>query len=189
MYSVHTHILVLLYSTLFIYMYIHVYVLLTSLGSDDCRKGEFVLHWEVITNYLTHLVPSAWPMWRFLSFLLFLKELLSKGILFYAWAWQFCTWISVLHSALYFFFINRLYKTQDLLYLSTKDVLNLRSEARLQERQWMVQKDKLLRELDSVKEQLNIDQPEQKKKVVLNVSNNAGDSTHRHKQELKVSSR
>ena len=50
----------------------------------------------------------------------------------------------------------------------------------------MSQKDKLLRELDTVKEQLNIDQPEQKKKVVLNVSNNAGDSTQRHKQELKV---
>lgn len=50
----------------------------------------------------------------------------------------------------------------------------------------MSQKDQLLRELDSVKEQLNIDQPDQKKKVVLNVSNNAGDSTRRHKQELKV---
>lgn len=56
----------------------------------------------------------------------------------------------------------------------------------MQERQWMSQKDQLLRELDSVKEQLNIDQPDQKKKVVLNVSNNAGDSTRRHKQELKV---
>ena len=83
-------------------------------------------------------------------------------------------------------YASRLYKTQDLLYLSTEDVLSLRREARLQERQWMSQKDKLLRELDTVKEQLNIDQPEQKKKVVLNVSNNAGDSTQRHKQELKV---
>ena len=52
----------------------------------------------------------------------------------------------------------------------------------------MVQKDKLLRELDSVKEQMNIDQPERSKKVVLNVSNNAvSDNTHRQQQELQVS--
>jgi len=80
----------------------------------------------------------------------------------------------------------RLYKTQELLYLSAEDILSLRQQARAQEREWMVQKDKLLRELDSVKERLHIDQPTQTKKVVLNVSNKDADASHRQQQELQV---
>lgn len=83
--------------------------------------------------------------------------------------------------------LHRLYRTQELLYLSSQDLLALHQESKTQERQWMIQKDKLLRELDSVKEQMNIDQPERSKKVVLNLSSHTvSDATQRQKQELKV---
>ena len=48
----------------------------------------------------------------------------------------------------------RLHKTQDLLYESTKDFLELRYQGRANERQWMAEKDKLLREMDQCKSQL-----------------------------------
>ena len=103
----------------------------------------------------------------------------------------YCAYYSIVCYRFFHYFFHhftRLYKTQELLYLSAQDLLELKQESRNQERQWMVQKDKLLRELDSVKEQMNIDQPERSKKVVLNVSNNAvSDNTHRQQQELQVS--
>lgn len=49
----------------------------------------------------------------------------------------------------------RLHKTQDLLYESTKDFLELRYQGRANERQWMAEKDRLLRELDSAKDKGN----------------------------------
>lgn len=56
------------------------------------------------------------------------------------------------------------------------------------ERQWMIEKDRLLRELDSVKEQLGIEEPERgSRKVLLNITNHAQDSSQRHKKELQVS--
>ncbi|WAR25909.1 CCD77-like protein [Mya arenaria] len=51
---------------------------------------------------------------------------------------------------------SRLHKTQDLLYESTKDFLELRYQGRASERLWMAEKDKLLRELDQCKQKLNI---------------------------------
>ncbi|XP_074646246.1 coiled-coil domain-containing protein 77-like [Tubulanus polymorphus] len=51
---------------------------------------------------------------------------------------------------------DKLHKTQELLYDSTKDFLELRYEGRKQERDWMGEKDKLLRDLDNCKQQLNI---------------------------------
>ena len=47
-----------------------------------------------------------------------------------------------------------MHKTQDLLYESTKDFLELRYQGRANERQWMAEKDKLLREMDQCKSQL-----------------------------------
>lgn len=49
---------------------------------------------------------------------------------------------------------EKLHKTQDLLYESTKDFLELRYQGRANERQWMAEKDKLLREMDQCKSQL-----------------------------------
>ncbi|XP_052779292.1 coiled-coil domain-containing protein 77-like [Mya arenaria] len=51
---------------------------------------------------------------------------------------------------------EKLHKTQDLLYESTKDFLELRYQGRASERLWMAEKDKLLRELDQCKQKLNI---------------------------------
>ncbi|CAL1542850.1 unnamed protein product [Lymnaea stagnalis] len=50
---------------------------------------------------------------------------------------------------------EKLHKTQDLLYDSTKDFLELRFEGRAIERAWMAEKDRLLREMDLVKQQAN----------------------------------
>ncbi|KAH9494548.1 Coiled-coil domain-containing protein 77 [Bulinus truncatus] len=48
---------------------------------------------------------------------------------------------------------EKLHKTQDLLYDSTKDFLELRFEGRAIERAWMAEKDRLLREMDVIKQQ------------------------------------
>lgn len=48
----------------------------------------------------------------------------------------------------------RLQRTQNLLYESTKDFLQLKFESRAHEKGWMVEKDRLLRELDSCQERL-----------------------------------
>ncbi|XP_064607121.1 coiled-coil domain-containing protein 77-like [Liolophura sinensis] len=78
---------------------------------------------------------------------------------------------------------EKLQKTQDLLYTSTKDYLNLRYEGRCQEKKWMEEKDALLQELDSCKEKmrgLNL-----KQDVVFNVSSGGCDRTHAHSEDLE----
>nr|KAG5711308.1 hypothetical protein BaRGS_006005 [Batillaria attramentaria] len=50
---------------------------------------------------------------------------------------------------------EKLHKTQDLLYDSTKDFLEQRYQGRADERVWMGEKDKLLQELDRCKQQLS----------------------------------
>ena len=78
--------------------------------------------------------------------------------------------------------IFRLHKTQDLLYDSTKDFLELRFDHRTHERSWMSEKDRLLRELDLCKQQLNISRED-----VLNVSVD-GVVQARREEEVKVKS-
>ena len=60
---------------------------------------------------------------------------------------RFCRFINTI-------IFSRLHKTQDLLYESTKDFLELRYQGRANERQWMAEKDKLLRDMDQCKSQL-----------------------------------
>lgn len=50
----------------------------------------------------------------------------------------------------------KLHHTQNLLYDSTKDFLELKYQGRAKEKAWMAEKDRLLRELDRCKEQLNV---------------------------------
>jgi coiled-coil domain-containing protein 77 len=52
---------------------------------------------------------------------------------------------------------EKLHKTQELLYDSTRDFLNLRFEHREHEKRWMVEKDRLLQELDACHQELDID--------------------------------
>ena len=51
---------------------------------------------------------------------------------------------------------DKLQNTQELLYESTKDYLDLKYELRAKERTWMKEKDKLLQQLDHYKQQLDI---------------------------------
>ena len=51
---------------------------------------------------------------------------------------------------------DQLHMTQNLLYDSTKDYLDLKYEFRARERQWMTEKDQLLRQLDHFREQLDV---------------------------------
>ena len=51
---------------------------------------------------------------------------------------------------------DKLQSTQELLYESTKDYLELKYELRAKERSWMKEKDKLLQQLDHYKQQLDI---------------------------------
>lgn len=76
---------------------------------------------------------------------------------------------------------SRLHKTQDLLYESTKDFLELRYQGRAHERQWMAEKDRLLREMDGFKQQLNIS-----KESVLNVTDGTYEGRAHHIEEVKV---
>ncbi|XP_057185699.1 coiled-coil domain-containing protein 77 isoform X2 [Triplophysa rosa] len=59
---------------------------------------------------------------------------------------------------------DKLQRTQNLLYESTKDFLQLKFESRAHEKGWMVEKDRLLRELDSCQERLRASRshPEQR---------------------------
>jgi len=52
---------------------------------------------------------------------------------------------------------TRLHKTQELLYDSTRDFLTLRFEHRENEKRWMLEKDRLLQELDACHEQVQRD--------------------------------
>lgn len=51
---------------------------------------------------------------------------------------------------------EKLRKTQDLLYDSTKDFLELKYEIRAKERHWMVDRDRLAQEIDHLREQLDV---------------------------------
>ena len=78
---------------------------------------------------------------------------------------------------------SRLHKTQDLLYDSTKDFLELRFEGRTNEHGWMAEKDNLLQELDVCKQQLNIS-----KDKVLDLNETMSIQTHqKYKEDIKVS--
>ena len=55
--------------------------------------------------------------------------------------------------------IHRLHKTQELLYDSTRDFLTLRFEHRENEKCWMVEKDRLLQELDACHQHVQLDRP------------------------------
>ncbi len=51
---------------------------------------------------------------------------------------------------------DKLHVTQNLLYDSTKDYLDLKYEYRAKERDWMTEKDQLLRQLDHCREQMDV---------------------------------
>ena len=51
---------------------------------------------------------------------------------------------------------EKLHKTQDLLYQSTKDFLELKYDLRARERQWMIDRDRLVQEIEHLRQQLDV---------------------------------
>ena len=68
------------------------------------------------------------------------------------------------------------------MYDSTKDFLELRYEHRAHEKKWMAEKDRLLRELDMCKYQMNVTGENN----LLNVSASTGSGRVRHDEEIQV---
>ena len=79
---------------------------------------------------------------------------------------------------------DRLHKTQDLLYDSTKDFLEQRYQGRADERSWMGEKDKLLQQLDRCKSQLSAGTHNHNNN--FNVSVTSHDGRTASAEELKV---
>ncbi|XP_012946960.1 coiled-coil domain-containing protein 77 [Aplysia californica] len=81
---------------------------------------------------------------------------------------------------------EKLHKTQDLLYDSTKDFLELRFEGRTMERAWMAEKDRLLREMDVVKQQANVSMRESVMNISLNTQSGKVDPEEIKSLEFQV---
>ena len=64
----------------------------------------------------------------------------------------------------------RLHKTQELLHDSTRDFLSLRFEHRDDEKHWMMEKDRLLQELDACHQQMELGHHRPPSSNVLDVS-------------------
>ena len=67
---------------------------------------------------------------------------------------------------------DKLTKTQTILYESTKDFLEQKYETRLKERKWMGERDKIMQEMDYLKEQIDINKEEWENQLPRHV--NAG---------------
>ncbi|KAE8613555.1 hypothetical protein XENTR_v10007757 [Xenopus tropicalis] len=84
---------------------------------------------------------------------------------------------------------DKLNKTQKLLYESTRDFLQLKFECRANEKSWMAEKDRLLRELDRCREQLALSSdPEQEReheREILRLSLAEKAHRHSHSEEVK----
>ncbi|KAK7101927.1 coiled-coil domain-containing protein 77-like [Littorina saxatilis] len=78
---------------------------------------------------------------------------------------------------------EKLHKTQDLLYDSTKDFLEQRYQSRADERVWMGEKDKIMQQLDRAKSQVNSNARSQRSN--LNVSVGSHDGRTVSAEELK----
>uniref|UniRef100_A0A8B9RNE3 Coiled-coil domain containing 77 n=1 Tax=Astyanax mexicanus TaxID=7994 RepID=A0A8B9RNE3_ASTMX len=82
---------------------------------------------------------------------------------------------------------EKLQRTQNLLYESTRDYLQLKFESRGHEKSWMGEKDKLLRELDSCQERLKdfADRPGPSAAPLL-LSQPTTESSHMHREEIRA---
>uniref|UniRef100_A0A9J8C9F7 Coiled-coil domain containing 77 n=3 Tax=Cyprinus carpio TaxID=7962 RepID=A0A9J8C9F7_CYPCA len=86
---------------------------------------------------------------------------------------------------------DKLQRTQNLLHESTRDFLQLKFESRAHEKSWMLEKDRLLRELDSCQERLREERgfPEQPPPLSADVpliSQPKHESSHTHREEIRA---
>ena len=63
---------------------------------------------------------------------------------------------------------EQLNKSQALLYESTKDFLGLKYDSRLKERKWMNERDSIMREMDYLKEQIDLNKADLELQVFIN---------------------
>ncbi|XP_043083812.1 coiled-coil domain-containing protein 77 isoform X2 [Puntigrus tetrazona] len=87
-------------------------------------------------------------------------------------------------------FTDKLQRTQNLLYESTRDFLQLKFESRAHEKSWMLEKDRLLRELDSCQERLREERgfPERPRPASADaplISQPQHESSHTHREEIR----
>ena len=95
--------------------------------------------------------------------------------------------ILCLNFDFFFLLLFRLHKTQDLLYASTQDSLGLRYDHRKVEQEMMTDRDRLLRELDQARTQLNTGLPGRpKRNVILDVQDDMMETQARREEEIKV---
>ncbi|XP_077066161.1 coiled-coil domain-containing protein 77 isoform X1 [Siphateles boraxobius] len=83
---------------------------------------------------------------------------------------------------------EKLQRTQNLLYESTRDFLQLKFSSRAQEKSWMTEKDRLLRELDSCQERVREDHSfhEQRPSADPRLITHNHDSSHTHRDEIRA---
>ncbi|XP_018585563.2 coiled-coil domain-containing protein 77 [Scleropages formosus] len=81
---------------------------------------------------------------------------------------------------------DKLHHTQNLLYESTRDFLQLKFEMRAQEKGWMTEKDKLLRELDACQERLREGRDPERSSLHLATAVSEQESRLVQKEELKA---
>lgn len=62
---------------------------------------------------------------------------------------------------------DQYHKSQCLLYESTKDFLQVKYELRAKERDWIAEKDKLLQEMDKLREQISVASGERRERCTL----------------------
>ena len=65
---------------------------------------------------------------------------------------------------------KQLNKSQALLYESTKDFLGLKYDSRLKERKWMNERDSIMKEMDYLKEQIDLNKADLELQVFINCS-------------------
>ncbi|MBN3305247.1 CCD77 protein, partial [Amia calva] len=80
---------------------------------------------------------------------------------------------------------DKLHRTQGLLYESTRDFLKLKFECRANDKNWMAEKDRLLRELDTCKERLQ-DGHDPNQRIFHLAQLPDKESPHVHKEEIKA---
>ncbi|XP_017340876.1 coiled-coil domain-containing protein 77 [Ictalurus punctatus] len=85
---------------------------------------------------------------------------------------------------------EKLQRTQNLLYESTRDFLQLKFESRAHEKSWMVEKDRLLREMDSCQERLRETRSFQEKPraftTPLFLTQTTPESSQMHRDEIRA---
>lgn len=143
-------------------------------GPASERPGEnHCINWEVAPSFWQILIfICEWP-----------RALVKIDCLHIVYTCTFFSWSTFAH-------LFRLQRTQNLLYESTRDFLQLKFESRAHEKSWMVEKDRLLREMDSCQERLRETRSFQEQPraftTPLFLTQTTPESSQMHRDEIRV---